>query len=216
VLHGRPHDYTLADGDLLTLDLAVSKGGVVADSAISFIVGDSKPSESAAMISATERALSAGIGCVRPPANSSSPAWQASPTRIDDAQTLHAAPGEGDLEVRVVGTGRHSSPAGHTSRTKTAISPIGCCGTQAGIPTLGGLRMLRCRAGSTTCLVAGMELSKRRLEPGHAVTGRGSSRVCMVVRRCGGRVRQVAGGVTWALMEADDDVMGPAPALAGL
>ena len=42
VLHGLPHDYTLADGDLLTLDLAVSKGGVAADSAISFIVGDSK------------------------------------------------------------------------------------------------------------------------------------------------------------------------------
>ena len=40
VLHGLPHDYTLADGDLLTLDLAVSKGGVAADSAISFIVGD--------------------------------------------------------------------------------------------------------------------------------------------------------------------------------
>src|ERR671921_1622258 len=37
VLHGRPHDYPLADGDLLTLDLAVSKAGVVADSAISFI-----------------------------------------------------------------------------------------------------------------------------------------------------------------------------------
>ena len=42
VLHGLPHDYPLADGDLLTLDLAVSKGGVVADSAISFIVGDVK------------------------------------------------------------------------------------------------------------------------------------------------------------------------------
>ncbi len=28
VLHGLPHDYTLADGDLLTLDLAVSLGGV--------------------------------------------------------------------------------------------------------------------------------------------------------------------------------------------
>ena len=40
VLHGLPYDYALADGDLLTLDLAVSKGGVVADSAISFIVGD--------------------------------------------------------------------------------------------------------------------------------------------------------------------------------
>ncbi len=43
VLHGLPYDYTLANGDLLTLDLAVSKGGVVADSAISFIVGDVSP-----------------------------------------------------------------------------------------------------------------------------------------------------------------------------
>jgi methionyl aminopeptidase len=61
VLHGRPHNYTLADGDLLTLDLAVSKDGVAADSAISFIVGDAKPPESVAMINATERALYAGI-----------------------------------------------------------------------------------------------------------------------------------------------------------
>ncbi|HEY2298096.1 MAG TPA: type I methionyl aminopeptidase [Jatrophihabitans sp.] len=66
VLHGRPHHYTLANGDLLTLDLAVSKGGVVADCAISFIVGDAKPSQSVAMISATERALSAGIAAARP------------------------------------------------------------------------------------------------------------------------------------------------------
>ena len=66
VLHGLPHDYTLADGDLLTLDLAVSKGGVVADSAISLIVGDSRPPESVAMIRATERALSAGIAVAGP------------------------------------------------------------------------------------------------------------------------------------------------------
>ena len=66
VLHGRPHDYTLADGDLLTLDLAVSKNGVVADSAISFIVGGAKPPESIAMINATERALSAGIAAAGP------------------------------------------------------------------------------------------------------------------------------------------------------
>ena len=33
VLHGKPHDYRLADGDLLTLDLAVVKGGVAADAA---------------------------------------------------------------------------------------------------------------------------------------------------------------------------------------
>jgi methionyl aminopeptidase len=66
VLHGLPYDYVLADGDLLSLDLAVSKGGVVADSAISFIVGESKPPESAAMISATERALTAGIAAAGP------------------------------------------------------------------------------------------------------------------------------------------------------
>ncbi|NKY96238.1 type I methionyl aminopeptidase [Nocardiopsis alborubida] len=66
VLHGLPHDYALADGDLLTLDLAVSLGGVAADSAISFVVGGSRPPESVAMISATERALSAGIAAARP------------------------------------------------------------------------------------------------------------------------------------------------------
>jgi methionyl aminopeptidase len=66
VLHGRPYDYTLADGDLLSLDLAVSRGGVVADSAISFLVGDSRPAESVALISATERALQAGIAAAGP------------------------------------------------------------------------------------------------------------------------------------------------------
>ena len=66
VLHGRPHDYRLADGDLLTLDLAVATGGVVADSAISFLVGDARPPESVALIDATERALSAGIAAARP------------------------------------------------------------------------------------------------------------------------------------------------------
>src|SRR4051794_3666102 len=66
VLHGLPHDYALRDGDLLSLDLAVSKNGVVADSAISFVVGDSKPPGSLALISATERALSAGIAAARP------------------------------------------------------------------------------------------------------------------------------------------------------
>jgi methionyl aminopeptidase len=66
VLHGMPHDYTLADGDLLTLDLAVSQGGVAADSAISFIVGTSRPAESVAMIDTTERALRAGIAAAGP------------------------------------------------------------------------------------------------------------------------------------------------------
>ena len=66
VLHGLPRDYTLADGDLLSLDLAVSYGGVVADSAISFVVGDAAPPQSLAMIDATERALRAGIAAAGP------------------------------------------------------------------------------------------------------------------------------------------------------
>ncbi|WP_159801076.1 type I methionyl aminopeptidase [Arthrobacter zhaoguopingii] len=66
VLHGLPHNYALADGDLLTLDLAITKGGIAADSAISFIVGDTKPPESVAMINATERALTAGIAAAGP------------------------------------------------------------------------------------------------------------------------------------------------------
>ncbi|MGW6564438.1 type I methionyl aminopeptidase [Streptomyces sp. NPDC054975] len=66
VLHGRPYDYTLADGDLLTLDLAVSKGGVAADAAISFLVGDARPPASVALIGATERALAAGIAAAGP------------------------------------------------------------------------------------------------------------------------------------------------------
>ncbi|MFV2198053.1 type I methionyl aminopeptidase [Nocardiopsis sp. LOL_012] len=69
VLHAMPHDYALADGDLLTLDLAVSLDGIAADSAISFIVGEARPAESVAMIEATERALSAGIAAARPGAH---------------------------------------------------------------------------------------------------------------------------------------------------
>lgn len=61
VLHGLPHDYALADGDLLSLDLAVSLEGIAADSAVSFVVGDSRPGESVALIETTERALRAGI-----------------------------------------------------------------------------------------------------------------------------------------------------------
>lgn len=65
VLHGRPYDYALADGDLLTLDLAVSLGGVAAD-AISFIVGDARPAQSVELIEVTERAPAAGIAAARP------------------------------------------------------------------------------------------------------------------------------------------------------
>ncbi|GAA3110338.1 methionyl aminopeptidase [Kribbella aluminosa] len=66
VLHGKPSDYKLADGDLLTLDLAVSLGGIAADAAISFIVGETAAPEDVAMIEATRRALDAGIAAAVP------------------------------------------------------------------------------------------------------------------------------------------------------
>lgn len=66
VLHGRPHDYALRPGDLLTLDLAVTLRGVSADAAISFVVGGAPAAEDLAMIEATERALAAGIAAARP------------------------------------------------------------------------------------------------------------------------------------------------------
>lgn len=66
VLHGKPRDHGLADGDLLTLDLAVILDGVAADSAISFIVGSARDAEDQRMIATTELALEAAIAAVRP------------------------------------------------------------------------------------------------------------------------------------------------------
>ncbi|WP_101845941.1 type I methionyl aminopeptidase [Zhihengliuella sp. ISTPL4] len=60
VLHGLPHDYTLKDGDLVTLDFAVSVDGWVADSAVSFVVGTPRE-EDLRLIDTTERALAAAI-----------------------------------------------------------------------------------------------------------------------------------------------------------
>lgn len=68
VLHGLPHDYVLRDGDLLTLDLAVTLRGISADAAISFVVGETQAPEDLAMIDATQRALAAGIAAARPKA----------------------------------------------------------------------------------------------------------------------------------------------------
>lgn len=66
VLHGLPHDYRLADGDLLTLDLAVTLDGIAADSAISFVVGTAARPGDLEMIATTERALAAGIAAAAP------------------------------------------------------------------------------------------------------------------------------------------------------
>lgn len=60
VLHGLPHDYVLADGDLVSLDFAVAVDGWVSDSAISVVVGTPAESDQR-LIATTEAALSAGI-----------------------------------------------------------------------------------------------------------------------------------------------------------
>src|ERR1700742_2462140 len=59
VLHGMPHDYVLRDGDVLSLDFAVSIDGWVADSAVTVIVGDSEDAADRALIDSTRRALDA-------------------------------------------------------------------------------------------------------------------------------------------------------------
>lgn len=63
-LHGLPHDYELQDGDLVSLDFAVSVDGWVADSAISLVVGTPR-AEDLALIETTERALAAGIAAAQ-------------------------------------------------------------------------------------------------------------------------------------------------------
>ncbi|GAB3068724.1 type I methionyl aminopeptidase [Nocardioides zeae] len=64
VLHGLPHDYTLADGDLLSLDFAVSVDGWVCDSAVSVVVGTPRE-EDLRLIRTTEEALAAAIEVAR-------------------------------------------------------------------------------------------------------------------------------------------------------
>ena len=65
VLHGLPHDYVLADGDLLSVDFAVSLEGWVADSAFSQVVGTPRQ-EDLDLIETTDRALAAGIAQAAP------------------------------------------------------------------------------------------------------------------------------------------------------
>ncbi|GAB3621644.1 type I methionyl aminopeptidase [Glutamicibacter endophyticus] len=65
VLHGKPRDYDLVDGDLLTLDLALLKDGIAADAAISFVVGTASKDDMA-LIETTERALAAAIAVAKP------------------------------------------------------------------------------------------------------------------------------------------------------
>lgn len=64
VLHGLPFDYTLADGDLLSVDFAASVDGWVADSAISMVVGNADEKD-LKLIDVTTQALDAAIAVAK-------------------------------------------------------------------------------------------------------------------------------------------------------
>ena len=64
VLHGLPHDYVLADGDLLSVDFAASVDGWVSDSAVSVVVGAARPQDER-LIATTRAALAAGIAAAQ-------------------------------------------------------------------------------------------------------------------------------------------------------
>ncbi|WP_280491351.1 type I methionyl aminopeptidase [Nocardia asiatica] len=65
VLHGLPFDYSLRDGDVLSMDLAAGVDGWVADSATTVVVGTPAP-EDLRLVRATEEALAAAIAAAVP------------------------------------------------------------------------------------------------------------------------------------------------------
>jgi methionyl aminopeptidase len=65
VLHGLPFDYLLCDGDVLSMDFAVSIDGWVADAARTIVVGTAAE-EDLRLIRATQEALEAGIAAAQP------------------------------------------------------------------------------------------------------------------------------------------------------
>jgi len=65
VVHGIPNDYAAREGDLISLDLGVTLGGLVADSAVTLPVGEIS-SEAQKLLDVCQEALAAGIDQARP------------------------------------------------------------------------------------------------------------------------------------------------------
>ena len=64
VVHGIPGPYVVADGDIVTLDVAVTLGGSIADSAYTVAVGEVDP-EAQRLLDVGQEALAAGIAQAR-------------------------------------------------------------------------------------------------------------------------------------------------------
>ena len=65
VVHGFPDDRPLKDGDLVSIDVGIIVDGWVGDAAVSFIVGEARPQDTALVEHAWE-ALDAGIAAAQP------------------------------------------------------------------------------------------------------------------------------------------------------
>jgi len=65
VVHGIPGSYALADGDILSVDVGVTLGGFVADSASTFPAGEISP-EAERLLEVGQLALEAGVDQCRP------------------------------------------------------------------------------------------------------------------------------------------------------
>jgi methionyl aminopeptidase len=65
IVHGIPGPYRIEEGDILSVDVGVTLGGFVADSAYTFAIGDVS-SEAERLLEAGEAALAAGIEQARP------------------------------------------------------------------------------------------------------------------------------------------------------
>ena len=65
VVHGFPDDRPLDDGDLVSIDVGIIVDGWVGDAAVSFIVGEARPQDTA-LVKRTWEALDAGIAAAQP------------------------------------------------------------------------------------------------------------------------------------------------------
>jgi len=83
VVHGIPTEYRAQEGDLISVDLGVTLGGVVADSAVTLGVGEIDP-ESQRLLDVCQEALAAGIEHARP-GNHLSDISHAVQTVVEDA-----------------------------------------------------------------------------------------------------------------------------------
>ena len=176
VLHGLPFDYAIRDGDLVTLDFAVSVDGWVADSAVSFVVGTPRD-EDLVLIDTTERALDAvRLSSGTASATSRQPSPPSLTARAFRSTRISAVMAWG---ARCTGTRTSPTMANHTGATPCAPdlcshSNPGSCSRRTScerMPTVGRYAARTARAG----LTPSTRSRSRRMAPSSSPTGASSA-----------------------------------------